>query len=426
MVTELVDNAIDEAQAGYCDRVSVTVHADDSVTVEDNGRGIPVGEHPVHERETLEIILTDLHSGGKFDDNAYKVSGGLHGVGLSVVNALAESLLVEVKREGKVWQQRYARGFPVHPIREVGRTREDRDEDHLPGGPRDLQRHVLQLRRPLAAAPRARLPEPRRHDRRRRRARREGAEAAHLPVRGGDPLLRRAPEQEQGAAPRGRHHLLGRQGRDGRPRGRREERAARRGPPVERRLRGADLLLHEHDLEQGRRDAPRGAEGGADAGDPAVRRGGTADEEPQGDDALRRRLPRGAHRRRLAQDPRPEVLLADEGEARLAGGEDLGPDRDLREALELLRGEPEGRPADRREDRRGGAGPRGGAQGARARPAQGRPRRGGPPRQARRLPGRGSGSLGALHRRGGLGRRLGQAGARPAEPRRSSRSRERS
>ncbi len=122
MVTELVDNAIDEAQAGYSDHVVVTVHADNAVTVEDNGRGIPVGLHPVHQRETLEIILTDLHSGGKFDDNAYKVSGGLHGVGLSVVNALAETLLVEVKREGKVWQQRYARGVPQERIREVGRT----------------------------------------------------------------------------------------------------------------------------------------------------------------------------------------------------------------------------------------------------------------------------------------------------------------
>ncbi len=122
MVTELVDNAIDEAQAGYCDHVVVTVHADNAVTVEDNGRGIPVGPHPVHQRETLEIILTDLHSGGKFDDNAYKVSGGLHGVGLSVVNALAETLLVEVKREGKVWQQKYARGVPEVPIREVGKT----------------------------------------------------------------------------------------------------------------------------------------------------------------------------------------------------------------------------------------------------------------------------------------------------------------
>ncbi|MBC7190073.1 hypothetical protein H5U35_07730 [Candidatus Aerophobetes bacterium] len=126
LVNEVLDNSIDEVLAGACNRIQVVIHSNDKITISDNGRGIPVDEHPVYKKSALELVMTMLHAGGKFDTKIYKVSGGLHGVGISVVNALSVFLEAVIYRDGKIWRQVYSRGKPQGPVEVIGQVEREK------------------------------------------------------------------------------------------------------------------------------------------------------------------------------------------------------------------------------------------------------------------------------------------------------------
>ena len=375
LVWEVVDNSVDEAMAGHCDRIDVTLLADGGCRVVDNGRGIPTDVHPEFKLTGVEIALTKLGGGGKFGGDGYKVSGGLHGVGVSVVNALSSRVVVQVDRGRQAPRDRVRRG----------RGQEDlaHRRGRRPPGPHRHHRHLLARRVRLRvhrvlgphharAVPDDGLPQQGPGDPVQGRARGPRPRAGVVPLRQRHRRLRQARQRHQ--EPAVQQGRLLRPGRGG-PRG-------RAGLPVERRLpdRRAAQLRQRHRHHRGRH--PRGGlPGRADHGHQQVRPGqGPA--QGEGRQPGRRGRPRGPHRHHLGAPPRAPVRGPDQGQAGQPRDQDPGPAGHQRAAHLLARGAPHRGQQDRQEGAQRPAGPGRGPPGPRRHPPQVRPRRGGHARQA--------------------------------------------
>ena len=374
LVYEVVDNSIDEALAGYCDQVNVTIHSDNSVTVVDNGRGIPVDMHETG-KSAAEVVLTVLHAGGKFENDAYKVSGGLHGVGVSVVNALSETLDLEIWRDGQVYQQSYERGKPCTDLTDRPGTTKRR-------GTKVRFKPDTQVFETIEFS----------FDTLANRLR----ELAFL---NGGVVITLEDEREEGKS----HHFHYEGGIREFVTHLNKNRAVVNDLPIymqaqkdrietEIALQWNDgyaeavYTLRQQHQHARRRHAPLRVPFGADADDQRLRHRAQPGEGSQGE-RQRRRHPRGTGRDHLREDSAAAVRGPDQDEAGQHRGQGHRRADRQRQARRLPRTEPGGRAQGDLEGRRRGARARSGAQGARPRAPQGRARQLDAAGQAGRLPG---------------------------------------